>query len=105
MSQSGKTSPIRVRSGSPGNRNNVDKLINLSLKSTDPKEFLKVNFNTEMKKTGLSKELKNIKSNKLNLMRRSAEVVDTIDPYNQAMPGGTITESESTTLDRNGQTL
>ena len=40
-----------VRSGSPGSRNNpnMDQLYSASLKSNDPKEFLKSNFKNEMK--------------------------------------------------------
>ena len=67
---------LRIRSGSPGNRNNVEKIISQSLKSKDPKEFLKTNFKSDMKKTGLNSDFKKLKNFKLTLMSRSHDNLD-----------------------------
>ena len=61
-----------MRSGSPGNRNGkMDEMYSASLKSNDPKQFLKSNFKNEMKQAGIAKEIKNLKSFKLCLASRS----------------------------------
>ena len=54
----------------------MDQLYSASLKSNDPKEFMKSNFKNEMKQAGLDKELKNLKSFKFCLASRSQETLD-----------------------------
>ena len=61
LDMSANITGLRVRSGSPGVRNNVDGIINQSLQATDPKEFLKTNFKSDMKRFGLNTEMKKLK--------------------------------------------
>ena len=42
-----------------------------SLKSNDPKQFMKSNFKNEMKQAGIAKEIKNLKNFKMCLASRS----------------------------------
>lgn len=76
IGQEGAASNVRMRSGSPGNRHNCDKLITESLQAEDPKQFLKVNFKTDMKRFGLNSEMKKLKTFKFALQSRSHEHVD-----------------------------
>ena len=73
IGEEGGINNIRMRSGSPGSRNHCDKLIADTMMSSNPKEFLKVNFKTNMKKLGINSDLKKLKSFKLALMSRSYE--------------------------------
>ena len=88
----------RMRSGSPGSRQPCKKLIKDSMNSHDPKEFLKSHFKNDMKRLGLNKEMKNLKTFKVLIQSRSHETIDTIDHHNNGQPS--IVESESTTLER-----
>jgi hypothetical protein len=86
----------RMRSGSPGSRQPCKKLIKDSMNSNDPKEFLKSNFKSAMKRLGFDKEMKSLKTFKVLIMSRSQENMATIDQEQVQ----TIIESESTTLER-----
>ena len=79
LNQSGVSSflnnEVRLRSGSPGCRGNVDKVMKESMNSPNPKKYLKDNFKNDMKKFGLQKDMKNLKSFKFCLASRSQEAI------------------------------
>ena len=66
---------VRARSGSPGTCTNL--IMQQSQEASDPKRFLKVQFKKEMKKFGIKKDMKKLKSFKVALMSRSQEHIDT----------------------------
>ena len=52
----------KLRSGSPGNRNNGMDIYDQSLKSNDPKQFIENKFKVEMKQSGIHKDIKNLRN-------------------------------------------
>ena len=56
-----KSDNIRLRSGSPGTRNNCDDLMKATLSSSNPKGVIKQNFKQDMKQLGIQGDVKNLK--------------------------------------------
>lgn len=52
----------KLRSGSPGVRNKGEDIYDQSLKSNDPKSFIESQFKSEMKQSGIHKDIKNLKN-------------------------------------------
>lgn len=57
-----KVPSIRLRSGSPGTRNNCDDIMKATLSSSNPKAIIQKNFKQDMKQLGISSDVKNLKN-------------------------------------------
>jgi hypothetical protein len=52
---------VRLRSGSPGTRNNCDDIMKATLSSSNPKAVIQKNFKKDMKQLGMNGDVKNLK--------------------------------------------